>query len=224
VNRFLPVTRSLKERVYALVQPVPSTVIPNVADTSVFYLKENIAKDNTFQFVHVSGMSYQKNPQALLRAFKEFNADNPDTCLWMVGPHVQDVLNYAQKIGLNENVVHFTGAVTYFEVAEILALSKALVLFSRFENLPCVILEALCCGLPVISSNVGGIPEVIDASNGILVNYEDEQALTNAFARMYVTYNSYDRKNIALSASKLFSYRAVGRLINQVYNEAKHGR
>jgi glycosyltransferase involved in cell wall biosynthesis len=43
--------------------------------------------------------------------------------------------------------------------------ADAFILFSRHENFPCVVIEALCCGLPVVASNVGGIAEAVDETN-----------------------------------------------------------
>lgn len=219
VTRFLPVTNSLKHQVDALLKPIPSTVIPNAVDTEFFYYQEDAAKGSSFRFVHISAMVDQKNPRGLLRGFKRFYELHPGSCLWMVGPYPPNVMKYAREAGLDENAVHFTGPVSYRQVAEILTLSHALVLFSHYENLPCVILEALCCGVPVISTNVGGISEVIDADNGILINSEDEEQLTSAFIQMFTTYKNYNRRQISASATNLFGYHAVGSLIHSVYRE-----
>jgi glycosyltransferase involved in cell wall biosynthesis len=136
----------------------------------------------------------------------------------MVGPYPEQVLTYARNMGLNDQHAHFTGPVSYQKVAEYLQASSALVLYSRYENLPCVILEALCCGLPVISTPVGGIAEVINAGNGILIDSEDEEQLTTAFVQMYTNYHQFDQAKISDAATSLYSYAAVGSLINAVYS------
>jgi glycosyltransferase involved in cell wall biosynthesis len=61
-----------------------------------------------------------------------------------------------------------------------LQFADALVLSSRFENLPCVLLEALSTGTPMISTHVGGVAEIINEGNGILVPTENEAALLAA--------------------------------------------
>ncbi len=137
----------------------------------------------------------------------------------MVGPYPDEVLVYAQNLGLDKAKVIFTGAVKYEQVAAWLQQSQALVLFSRYENLPCVILEALCCGVPVISTNVGGIAEVIDDSNGIIVSNEKEEQLQEALKQVYDNYTRFDRIKIAEVASKQFSYKTVGNEIDKVYKE-----
>ena len=224
VTCFLPVTHNLKQQIYKLLKPVTSVVVPNVADTDIFYYKENYSKEISFRFVHVSTMAYQKNPEGLLRAFKKFRQLNTSGCLWMVGPYTQDILEYARSIGLNNGIVHFTGSVPYRQVAEIIRVSHVFVLFSRYENLPCVILEALCCGLPVISTSVGGITEIIDAQNGILLSSENEEQLTAAFIKMSAKYKNYNQKRISDTAAALYSYNAVGGLINSVYNKIRSSR
>jgi len=217
VERFLPVTENLQQQAEALLGNIPSTVIPNVVETEQFN-DIGVTKAELFRFVHVSTMNYQKNPEGLLRAFAKFHQQHPLAKLWMVGPYPQHVKAYADELKLT-NVVHFTGIVSYLEVAAIIKQSHSLVLFSRYENLPCVILEAHCCGLPVISSRVGGIAEVVDDSNGFLVNSGDEQQLQHALSKIYNEYHRYDNKKIAETAMNRFSYEAVGKMIQQVYDE-----
>ena len=84
--------------------------------------------------------------------------------------------------------------------------------------MPCVILEALCCGLPVISSNVGGIAEVIDETNGILVENENTEELAKAMQNLLDNYMVYDRSAIAARATAKFNYDTVSKLYLNVYN------
>ena len=63
--------------------------------------------------------------------------------------------------------------------------SNLFILFSNYENLPCVILEAFACGVPVISTNVGGISEYFPENFGFLINPKDEVALENSILKVY---------------------------------------
>ena len=221
VKTFLPVTNNLKRKVNTIFGDVPSVIVPNVVDTNLFHFKKPYVANETFRFIHVSTMNYQKNPEGLLRSFKKFTLNHPSVELWMVGPYPEDLLQYAKNIGLREPVIHFTGPVSYTKVSEYLQASNALVLFSRYENLPCVILEALCCGLPVVSTDVGGIAEVIDSSNGVLVANEDEEELFQAFSLVFDQYHQFNRKSISATASKLYNYSEIGKQINSVYSALK---
>ena len=219
VKHFLPVTKNLYNQVEKQLGFVPHTVVPNVVETGIFTFSENIPIGNKFRFLHVSTMIYQKNPEGLLRAFKIFSNQNPGVQLYMVGPYPNEVLDYYKQLQFAEDAVVFTGSVSYEKVAGFIKSSNALVLFSRYENLPCVILESFCCGNPVIATRVGGIDEVITEGNGILIDSEDELALVQAMHTMVSGYNQYDRQNISKQAISKYSYDAVGRQIYTVCQE-----
>jgi len=91
--------------------------------------------------------------------------------------------------------------------------------FSRYENSPCTIIEALMAGVPVIASNVGGIPEVVDKNNGLLVASEDVKGLCQAMVEIIQNYQSYNREEIAKKAKSLFSYEVVGAQIADLYTK-----
>ena len=137
----------------------------------------------------------------------------------MVGELPASLTQYANTLNIPGTNILFTGLVSYEQVAHMLKQSHAMIMFSRFENLPCVIIEALCCGLPVISTDVGGIPEIINQSNGMLINNEDEDALCNAMKQLYSNYKSYTRKATAKNAQEKFSYTTVGKQITEVYSK-----
>ena len=72
----------------------------------------------------------------------------------------------------------------YEKLGAIVQKCNAFILFSKRENMPCVVLEALCCGFPVITSNAGGTAEVIDENNGIVVFDYTTEALTKAMIKL----------------------------------------
>lgn len=111
----------------------------------------------------------------------------------------------------------FTGLISYQEVATHLRNADTLVMFSRYENLPCVILEALCCGLPVIASDVGGIKEVIYNENGILIHSENENELLQSMNFMLDNLEKYDKASIASLASQKFNYKTVAQQFTFAY-------
>jgi len=71
------------------------------------------------------------------------------------------------------------------KIASYLQSSNLFVLFSNYENLPCVILESFACGVPVISSNVGGISEFFPKEFGFLVPPKDESDLLHKILTMH---------------------------------------
>lgn len=212
---FLPVTKGLGEKVNKDFVTVPCKVVPNAVNTVFFNYKDH--RPPTFRFIHVSYMNYQKNPDGMFAAAKMLSERGYEFELFMLGNQNEMLTALALKYELLPHQVIFKNAVPYAEVAECMQEASAFFMFSRFENLPCVLLEALCCGLPVISSNVGGIAEAVNASNGILVENEDITALANAMQKMIDDYQDYDRYKIAADAAAKYSYAKVGQQIIACY-------
>ena len=155
-------------------------------------------------------MDDNKNPKGILMACKKTKVMGYDFELLMVGILDDSILEMAKQLDLSKDFVTFKPAISYAEVAKEMQHSSALLLFSGFESLPCVILEAFCCGLPVISSRVGGIDEVIDNENGILVESGKVEELVVAICKMIDNYVVYNRYSIAQKAAQKFSYDVVG--------------
>lgn len=215
---FLPVSKELGEAVNKMVLSVPYKPVPNVADTSIFHFVEKVNDPAAlFTFIHVSTLKPQKNPEGILRVFAKFSRQYPHSKLWMVGDNASSQERLAKSLGLKGSQVEFTGLISYMEVAEKMKMADAFILFSRFENLPCVLIEALCCGLPVISTNVGGIAEMLDASNGLLIEYDNEDQLFRAMEKVCQNYQTYDRRKISEEARSKYAYHTIGETIYKVY-------
>ena len=190
-------------------------VIYNVVDTTIFNLAAT--KPNTFTFIHVSTLIDQKNIEGILKVFRDLLKIDKNWTLKLVGPPNDIMQQRLLEYNLTNNV-ELAGEVQYTEVGRYMKEAHALVMFSRHENFPCVIIEALCCGLPVISSDVGGIKEAIDNSNGILVSSENEVELLNAIQQMRKSYAAYDLPRISEEASNKYNYSNIGRQICNLYN------
>lgn len=192
-------------------------IIHNTVDTRFFYYSNSGA--SKFRFIHVSTLAnYQKNIDGMLRSFLTLAYQRQDFELVIVGPASVELKEKAIQSGLS-SYVSYTGEISYPEVALQMQQASALVLFSRYENFPCVMIEALCCGLPVIAADTGGIQEAVNEMNGILVQSENEEQLTAALDRMMNEYDRFDRKVIADTASRLFSYEVIGKQFYDLYNE-----
>jgi len=109
------------------------------------------------------------------------------------------------------------GELSHKDVAKQMQISSALVMFSKHENFPCVIIEALCCGIPVVSSAVGGVSEAVNSTNGLLVESENMEALKTAFLKMMDNYTLYDQEKIARDAASKYSEEVIGNQFFDLY-------
>jgi glycosyltransferase involved in cell wall biosynthesis len=147
----LPVTNDLGERMNELFGKIPFKVIPNVVDTTLFYpVPEN--KNAKTRLIHISTLGYHKNIEGILHVTEKLYRGRKDFELYLIGPASNHILQWTEDRGLMNTCIFFSGLIPYRQVAEYLRNADALIMFSRYENLPCVILEALTCGLPVVST------------------------------------------------------------------------
>jgi glycosyltransferase involved in cell wall biosynthesis len=198
---------------YSQVTPVH---IPNVVDTTMFCPAPEPANN---YLLHVSTLNdMQKNITGLLQAFAQLYAHHPDARLVMVGHDVRE--SYIDMCGqlAIQDVVTWTGSLPPDQVANHMQQAKGLVLFSRAENAPVVISEALCCGLPVIATTVGGIKDMVSEKDGQLIASEDVSALTKAMEFLWKNTKQYNRTDIAHRASLVYSAEAVRQRWLSVYS------
>jgi glycosyltransferase involved in cell wall biosynthesis len=183
-------------------------LLPNAVDETLFFppTKQIPAGREPFRFIHVSTLVPHKNVEGILNALAKLRQD---WVLDLVGPPRASIQALVKDLNLAERV-RFSGEIPNAQVGERMRQAQAFILFSRFENQPCVISEALCTGLPVISSEVGGVSEVLDASNGILVPDNDLDRLTEACEQMILTYHHYHPLEIARTAFSKHHYARVG--------------
>ena len=125
-----------------------------------------------------------KGPHILLKAFSKVKAQFNDLKLVFAGrgEMQEELAESAAKLGIKNDVL-FTGYVDdrlkpfYYKSADIFCLPS----ITMAEAFGIVNLEAMACGIPVISSKLGGIPDVvIDKETGLLVKPEDEEALAES--------------------------------------------
>ncbi len=212
---FISVSRYLAEGVNRLVLQKKYTVVPNVVDTNIFYYKEK--QPASFRFLHVSNMVPLKNAEGILRAFKTVAEQNSNVELIMIGDTANEIREYAYSLHFAKGAVSFKGEVPYQQVAAEMQLADCFILFSNIENSPCVIGEALCCGLPAIATRVGGIPELVDETNSILVEAGNENTLATAMQEVMKNYFTYNRKKIAEKAQNFFSYPVISKQLDEIY-------
>jgi glycosyltransferase involved in cell wall biosynthesis len=156
-------------------------------------------------FVFVGRLTPQKALPVLLEAIGKVEGARLD----LVGEGAERVRleSLVDAAGLAERV-RFLGSLPRAEVLSHLAAARAAVLSSSWENLPHAAVEALSVGTPVVSTAVGGVPEVVhDGENGLLVPPNDPGAL--AAALQSILHDDELRSRLADAAKP--SVAAMGR-------------
>lgn len=212
-----PVTLDLQQKMIDFGIHGNYRVVPNVVDTRLFSLAT--PEGSAIRFLHVSSLvDEHKNISGLLRVWKKVSDVLPNVHLTLGGDGpIEYWQQHAASLGIRSDSIDYFGETTWEGVAQKMESSHALVLFSNYENLPCVIVEALACGLPVISTGVGGISEHITEERGILVDRGDEDELQHAIATMTETIHTYDKSKLRNYALERFSNEAVAAEFEKLY-------
>ena len=198
-------------------------VLPNVVDTGNFMLSKIKKDDHKKRILHISCFEDRsKNISGLLRTIKQLSLHRDDFECEMVGDGTdfERMKSYANQLGLDNTVLNFRGLLENDQVIESYQTADFMVMFSNYENMPVVISESFACGVPVIATKVGGIPEYVNESNGILIDKQDEMALLNALNYMLDHCEEYDKTAIRAMAVETFGNKAVAAKLKEIYVSA----
>ncbi|MDZ7879281.1 MAG: glycosyltransferase [Saprospiraceae bacterium] len=192
--------------------------VPNVVDTTLFKQKSK-EKQETIRLLHVSGLNdTPKNITGILNSVAQLSKIRQDFVLDIIGDPFEQPPYKALVNALNiEKFIHFYDYLPIEKVAEHMQKADIFVLFSRFEGLPCVILEAMSVGLPVVATETGGMADWITEGSGRLVKSEDEAALVENLDFIMTHLSGFNPELIRKKIVETCSYDAVGQAITDVY-------
>lgn len=213
-----PVSHNLKAALQSLSYGHRYEVVPNVVDTTIFKSRQH--NTTNFRFIHISTLlDEHKNISGLLRSFAALLKHRRDVSLSIIGDGPAEAhIAYAKTLGIDDHI-NFHGEKTIEEIAVAMQQHDAFVLFSNYENLPCVIIEAHACGLPVIATDVGGISEQINPENGLLIDAAKEDDLCTAMIAIIDNYDKYNAEAIRAEAVAKYSYPEVGKQFFELYKK-----
>ena len=158
--------------------PSSPRIIPNFVDLSRFEPAANGNRNSHIstkpKIIHVSNFRRVKQPKSIARIFLEI-CNYIDAELWLVGEgeELEAVKALIQQYGAEDRVRYWG---LQHDVSTLLAQSDLLLMSSLAESFCLTALEAMACGVPVLATRVGGIPEVVvDGETGILFEVGDQE-------------------------------------------------
>jgi len=215
-KRTIAVSRSLCNRIRSFGLPC-TDVVPNLVDETKFYLSDK--KNDVFTFLTICGITEQKGIDILLYAVSKLDKNLISKTQFIIGgdgPKLDEYKNLAIKLGLNN--VHFIGRVDRNEAPRLFSSSHVYVMPSRHETFGVVFAEAIASGLPVIATRCGGPEDIVNESNGILIDVDDVEGLSKSISYMFENYHKYDPKKIREDFERRFSKKAVVSQLMKIYN------
>jgi len=170
-------------------------VLRNGVDTRLFQPADREAERARLKLtgtvlLMVGNLLALKGHDIVLGALREFSG----ACLLIIGEgrEERNLKGLARALGIQDRV-RFLGAMPQEDLAAYYRAADALVLASSREGWPNVLLESMACGTPVVSTRVGGTPEIVAAPEaGMLANERSEHGIVEALGRLFQNYP--DRK------------------------------
>ena len=188
-NRFPHVTtpsEEMRQRLLSAGLHVPSTVVSNGVDTSLFHPRSLHSHSNTraLTVLHVGRLGYEKRVDLTLRAFARLSYTFPQSRLVIVGdgPQAPLLQLLAEDLGVAHRV-NFTGRVSHDQLPNLYRQADLFATASPIETQGLVVLEAMASGLPIVGVNALALPELIHpGENGFLALAGDDLALSKKMA------------------------------------------
>jgi len=196
---------------------VPFLYVPNVVNTEVFNLPDQSFHSEKKQLISVGSLDENKNHALLIQSLKAMSNIDFHLTIVGVGPLKQFLYQIVRELNL-EKCVTFFGYATKQQLNHLLQQSDVFVLPSKYETFGVVLIEAMACGVPVVSTRCGG-PEsiIINEKLGMFCD-ADAQSLGNCISMALA--RQWDRSYIRMYAVENFSSEAVAGQLEVIYRKA----
>ncbi len=196
---------------------MPARVIPNVVEfpKDVYVEKKELKP----KFISVRHLRELYNIPCILRAFKQVQQHFPEASLTVLGEGDKRVELESMVVDMGLSNVSFIGQVPNSEVSRYLKMNDIFLSSPRIDNMPVSLLEAFSAGLLVVSSNVGGVPYMVEhRRTGLLFEYDNDVemadqilwALTNQDSSLQIIRNA--KEEVAK-----YSWEKIGEQIKALY-------
>lgn len=201
-------------------------VINNVVDDFFYTQPVRHTPSTRHELLHISCFDEcHKNVCGILRTMQVMWQQRQDWHLTIVGvgPDYAQVRAYAETLHLPAEQITWTGELAPEKVVTLFQNADVFILFSNWENAPVVLSESLAVGCPIVSSNVGGIAEMVPEDCGILVPAGDEKALLNAIQTIIDYPERYTAEQIRPYGLQ-YTYEHVARQLIAIYESAMENK
>lgn len=197
-----------------------SIVFPHIVNVNRFF----VSSDKKYQypvFLAAKNLFENSNVISIIKAFEIIKAAFHDSKLLIAGDGPQK--EYLQNYVFNNQIedVSFLGNVSYSEMPTIFSQASVFLHATKTESFGIVLVEAMAAGLPIISSDVGGIPDLIkNGFNGVLVGSEDYKTMANSAIELWNNKEKFNelRRN-GLVESKKYSISALSKVLFDIVED-----
>jgi len=219
-SRTIAVSNSLADKIayFGITRPI---VIPNLVDESFFKIRDVHQENKKFTFFTLCAIYPQKGIIDLLKAIKKVSNIYSDISFRIggEGDKLKEYKEYSRKLNLEKNI-EWLGQLSREDSLKEYQNCDAFILTSHHETFGVVLVEAIACGKPIISTKCGGPEDIVNENNGLLVKKNDIDQISKAIIYMMKTISKYDQIKIRNDCLKRFSHKVVTDQIFSQYLDA----
>lgn len=178
-----------------------------------FSLEMGLAKETSY-ILFAGRLHPQKDPILLLRSFANLKDLSVHLLIAGDGELAAEVRTEINRLGLSKRVT-MLGVLNQKELALFHQISSVFVLSSVYEGLPLVVLEALACGTPIVTTKCGETPKLLTSKSGLVCEERNPLSIADALRRVVLNPEEYPMESCVQSASPY----AANTVVNQVYSQ-----
>lgn len=192
-------------------------VIPNIVDTTIFSYKPSHQRDS-FKFVTVCMLKKDKNIKLLLQSFAKSFKGNSTVTLMVIGdgPEKNSLIILSKELGIDSQI-EFLGAINRNNLYSYLSKADSFVLPSNYETFGVAYIEALACGLPIITTRCGGPEDFYNEKLGYIIPVDNLEELSVSMERMIAEYDLFNKESISKYIKEKFSKEIIVKKIMKIY-------
>jgi len=190
-------------------------VIPNMVDTSVFYPAKQKVHPPPIRLITVGSLIDRKNISFLLRVLSQLEIEATLTIVGE-GPLRSKLKREARQLGIYQQVT-FTGSLPPEKVADTMRQSHIFVFSSKAETFGVVLIEALACGLLIVTTPCGISEELAKTGNVFITNSEVE--MTRAVHQLYDKIHDLSPQLMYQTVGSHFSSNVISHHIRSIYEQ-----
>lgn len=186
------------------------SMLPNEVDFSAFTLSESSPPPERFTFKALGSLRKVKGYDLLLKAFASVHAAYP-ACRLVIGGGGEEeaaLKSLCDRLSLSD-CVEFPGPVPLEERGAFFRDASAFVCSSHTETFSVVTVEAFACGVPVVATKCGGPEDLVNESNGYLVEKDSVSALASGLTRMVENRKRFCGPEIRAQAAALYDREVI---------------
>lgn len=222
-NSVIALTEDMKRAMQAIYNR-DITIVPNGIDLKEYIseLPVQNVEGAEKRILFVGRLHPVKGVQYLLQAMQMVHEEVPGAKLILVGDgeEREHLETLTDNLGIRE-CVEFAGRVPHERVQDYMNQAEVFVLPSLSEGFPVTILEAMACGLPIVATRVGGLPDIVEGGvNGYLVNVKNPNKIADKI--LFLLENDEVREEISANnreKAELYTWDKVTGTVEIIYSE-----